>query len=56
MKKMEKRLRRYSVKVERYTCAECLPPGCECHGISSPWESTQNKHVAKMEALSYRRS
>lgn len=56
MKKMEKRLRRDSVKVERYTCAECLPAGCTCASGVIPYESNKVKHVQYNESLSYRRS
>lgn len=54
MKKMEKRLRRDSVKVERYTCAECLPAGCTCP--DGGYADGKDGHVSRNEALSYCRS
>lgn len=53
MKKMEKRLRRDSVKVERYTCAECLPYTCKCSSVQ--YARGNDEQIAAEENKSYRR-
>lgn len=54
MKKIEKRLRRDSVKVERYVCGECLPANCVCS--KQTYSQVFNAKVDQSENLSYRRS
>lgn len=53
MKKMEKRLRRDSVKVERYTCPECLPYNCNCSRVQ--YARGHDEQIDDEENKSYRR-
>jgi hypothetical protein len=57
MKKLEKRLHDVNVKMERYTCAECLPASCGCAAaLSEQYVGAYHGNVSKNEMKSYRRS